>query len=154
MPASSVWRPLQMIPRIRLFSVASRIAAAILISVTLANAVFAQAPRTISYQGLLETSKGAAVPDGQHLLAIKLYATRTGKIVLYTKEDTVATHNGFFSILLDSIPDSLSFDKAVYLAPPGDGTGEIGERSPLASVPYALNVQPPGPAITKITSKD
>jgi hypothetical protein len=135
-------------------SVARGLAVAILLAVTQFSAVFAQAPRTISYQGLLETSKGIAVPDGQHLLTVNLYGTRTGKIVLYTKQDSVSTHNGFFSILLDSIPDSLAFDKQLYLALHVDGSGEIGERSPLASVPYALNVQPPAPAITKITSKD
>src|SRR4051794_28540306 len=80
--------------------VAHRLAVAILLTVTLASAVFAQVPRTISYQGLLETSKGIAVPDGQHLITVNLYATRTGKIVLYTKEDSVTTHNGFFSVML------------------------------------------------------
>lgn len=129
-------------------------AAIVIFCITLPAALFAQVPRTISYQGLLETSKGVAVPDGLHLLTAQIYATRTGKIVLYTKEDSVSTRNGFFSIMLDSIPDSLAFDKQLYLALHVDGSGEIGNRSPLASVPYALNVPPPVPAITTITSRD
>src|SRR5437773_9838846 len=75
----------------------------------------AQTPRTVSYQGVLTTKAGAPIADGPHILRAVLYATRTGKVELYSKQDTVTTISGRFDLLLDSIPGSVPFDREYYL---------------------------------------
>ncbi|MDP4199674.1 MAG: hypothetical protein Q8922_03625 [Bacteroidota bacterium] len=122
------------------------------IAITPRAALFAQIPRTISYQGVLATNKGVPLPDGQHILLAALYGTRTGKVVLYSKQDTVTTQNGMFSILLDSIPQSVAFDRPMWLGLSIDGGNEIAERSPLTAAPYALNSS--GGTLASIGSSD
>ena len=76
---------------------------------------YAQAPRTISYQGVLTAKSGAPVADGSHILVLVLYSSRTGGGILYSKQDTVTTTNGYFNTYLDSIPATLAFNSPVYL---------------------------------------
>ncbi len=108
--------------------------------------VMAQVPRTISYQGVLAGKSGSPVADGSHTLVLRLYGSRTGKVVLYSKTDTIVTTGGMFSTLLDAISDSLVFDKQLYLGISVDGSTELSPRTPLTSSPYALN-----PAVSTIT---
>ncbi len=116
--------------------------------------VSAQVPRTISYQGVLTEKSGVPVPDGQHILILALYGTRTGAVVLYSELDTVTTVNGYFSTLLDSIPTTVTFTKPLWLGVSVDGSAELTPRSPMTAAPYALNVPAPTSAITNITSAD
>ncbi len=122
------------------------------IALTPRAALFAQIPRTISYQGVLATKGGAPLPDGQHLLIAALYGTRTGKVVLYSKQDTVISKNGYFDMLLDSIPESVTFDRPMWLGLSIDGANEIATRSPLTAAPYALNTS--GGTVSTVTSSD
>jgi hypothetical protein len=103
------------------------------------SSALAQIPRAISYQGFLTDKKGVAVADGSHQLSLTLYNTRTGAISVYTKNASVTTTNGVFSVLLDSIPTSVLFDKQYFLGISVDGGTELSPRTPLASAPYALN---------------
>ena len=120
--------------------------------------VSAQVPRTISYQGQLDSKPGTPIADGTHILILALYSTRTGSTVLYSKEDTVTTVNGYFNTYLDSIPTSLTFNQPMWLGIRIAGSNELSPRSPLTAAPYALNVPaptaPPAAGITKITSAD
>ena len=120
--------------------------------------VSAQVPRTISYQGVLTEKSGVAVPDGQHILILALYGTRTGAVVLYSELDTVTTTNGYFNTLLDSIPTTVTFTKPLWLGVSIDGSSELSPRSPLTAAPYALNMPAQtattSAGITKITSAD
>jgi len=128
----------------------------LLLSILLAPALplRAQAPRTISYQGVLTAKSGTPVPDGQHILFLALYGSRTGAVVLYSKQDTVTTANGYFNTELDSIPASITFNAPVYLGVSVDGSSELSPRSLLTGAPYALNTPAATAAITKITSTD
>lgn len=119
----------------------------------LASTALAQIPRAISYQGVLTDKKGVAIADGDHLLTLTLYPTRTGAITVYSKTATVTTKNGLFSILLDSIPTTALFDKQYYLGISIEGGTELSPRTPLASAPYALNVGSSG-GVSSIQSTD
>ncbi len=127
----------------------------VLLLLTITVPLLAQAPRTISYQGYLTAKSGTAVPDGQHILILSLYGTRTGATVLYSELDTVTTTNGYFNTYLDSIPASITFNSPIYLGVSVDGGTELSPRSLLTGAPYALNAPPPAAqAITQITSSD
>lgn len=104
-----------------------------------ANKTLAQVPRAISYQGILSDNKGQVVADSTHTLQLNLYTTRTGQIVLYSQLKTVTTVNGLFSTVLDSIPDTLVFDRQLYLGIAVDGNSEMKPRTPLTASPYSLN---------------
>ena len=118
-----------------------------------ANKTLAQVPRAISYQGILSDNKGQVVADSTHTLQLNLYTTRTGQIVLYSQLKTVTTVNGLFSTVLDSIPDTLVFDRQLYLGIAVDGNSEMKPRTPLTASPYSLNptAQITSVAWTKVT---
>ena len=118
-----------------------------------ASSALAQIPRAISYQGILADKKGVPVADGSHTLVLTLYNTRTGAIFVYSKTAAVTTKNGVFNTLLDSIPITVAFDKEYYLGITVDGGAELNPRTPLAAVPYALNVVSGG-SITSINAAD
>jgi hypothetical protein len=105
-----------------------------------ASTALAQIPRAISYQGVLSDKKGVAISDGDHQLTLTLYYTRTGALAAYTKNATVTTKGGLFSVLLDSIPATVLFDKQYFLGISIDSGAELSPRTPLASAAYALNV--------------
>lgn len=115
----------------------------------LGTAIYAQPPRAISYQGVLTDKNGVAVADGNYDLRLVLYPTRTGAIQVYAKHATVTTQKGIFSVILDSIPPSVAFDRQYYLGiTVGDGS-ELDPRTPLTAAPYALNA-----SLGSVTSPD
>jgi hypothetical protein len=121
--------------------------------------VSAQVPRTISYQGQLDSKPGTAVADGKHVLILALFSSSSGGTALYSKQDTVTTVSGYFNTLLDAIPTSVTFNAPMWLEITSvDGSNPLFPRSPLTAAPYALNVPaptaPPAAGITKITSTD
>jgi hypothetical protein len=116
--------------------------------------VYAQYPRSLSYQGVISDKGGQPTRDTVHTITASLYETRTGKVVLYSKTDTVTTYNGHFDLLLDSIPSSLAFDRQLYLGVSIDGGTELHPRTPLAAAPYALNVPSTIGTLSQITSTD
>ena len=127
-----------------------------LLLLPITTTLFAQAPRTISYQGYLSRSR-TPVSDGQHTLFLTLYSTPTGSTILYSKQATVMTTGGYFNTYLDSIPTSVTFNSPVWLGVSVDGGSELTPRSMLTGAPYALNTPtttPPPAAISKITSTD
>ncbi|HYM20473.1 MAG TPA: hypothetical protein VEW28_05650 [Candidatus Kapabacteria bacterium] len=125
---------------------------AILLAVTFSSTL-AQIPRRLSYQGQLADKKGVPVADGTHVLTLTLYPTRTGAISVYSTTDTVTTSAGIFSTLLDSIPNTVLFDREYYLGISVDGGTELSPRTPLASAPYSLNTTSAG-GITALQSID
>jgi hypothetical protein len=102
----------------------------------------AQIPRAISYQGYIASTGGSPISDGQHSLRLVLYATRTGKVELYAKNALVITARGIFSTVLDSIPESVTFDQQYYLGISVDSASELKPRTLLTSSPYALSPSP------------
>jgi len=111
-------------------------------SLLLATTLSAQAPRTLSYQGQLNDFNGVAVNDGPHMIAVALYESDLDGASLWSETQTVQTVKGSFSLLLggtNPIPDSIRFDKPLWLGVRVDGANELTPRTPLASAPYALN---------------
>jgi hypothetical protein len=119
-----------------------------------ANVAHSQVPRSLSYQGVLALKNGPAVRDSVHTFRAALYATRTGQVVLYSKTDTATTYGGHFDLVLDNIPDSLTFDRQLYLGITVDGGTELHPRTALTAAAYALNVPTNFGTVSKITSAD
>lgn len=127
----------------------------ITVFVLMTGAIFAQIPRTMSYQGVLTDANGNAVPDGSVTMKFRLYEAATGGTAIWEETQSVSVVKGLFNTILGSItPLNLPFDKPYWLGiTVGSGT-ELAPRIALAASPYSLNshstiVEPqPGQGIT------
>lgn len=107
----------------------------------LALPAVAQIPGTISYQGVLSDPGGAFIPNGTHILSLRLYDSLRGGTILWFEEQSVVTTSGVFSLALGAVnplPPSLPFDRAYFLGVSVDNGSEMESRTALTSVPYAL----------------
>ena len=110
-----------------------------------AGTLFAQAPRTFSYQGLL-LDKGEPA-KGTHQITVKLYDAPSGGTTLHTENFSEnftsklsKLEDGFFSVVLGSkqaMEPTITFDKEYWLGMSIDTAEEMTPRTRLTSVPYA-----------------
>lgn len=113
------------------------------------SSLHAQAPRTISYQGVLTDGNGAFIADGNHTLTLRLYEQASGGSAVYEESQSVAVIKGIFNAFIGSvtpIPTSLAFDRAYYLGVSVDGADELVPRTAMSAAPYALFAQTAGEA--------
>jgi hypothetical protein len=108
--------------------------------------IFSQAiPKQIDYQGVLKTSAGTIVPDGNYQLTFKIYNDPTGGTPLWSEAQTVAVANGIFSAHLGSITPitTVSFNRIHFLGITIGADPELSPRTLLTPSPYsfmAINV--------------
>ncbi|MBK8910264.1 MAG: hypothetical protein IPM61_02950 [Chlorobi bacterium] len=101
----------------------------------------AQAPRTISYQGLLTDASGNLISDGNHTLRLSLYESASGGAAIFSETQTVPVVRGLFNIIIGAttpIPQTLLFNRAYFLGVSVDGGTELAPRTPLTTAPYAF----------------
>jgi FtsZ-binding cell division protein ZapB len=105
---------------------------------SMANSAFAQA--TLSIQGIIQKSNGAAVDDGKYDLTFKLYSTASGGAPVHTETQSINVAGGIYSAELgsSSTPLTAAFDQTYYLGVSVDGGAELIPRARLTSSPYAL----------------
>ncbi len=105
---------------------------------SMANAALAQA--TLSIQGIIQKSNGAAVDDGKYDLTFKLYTMASGGAPVHTETQTISVAGGIYSAELGngSTPLTAAFDQTYYLGVTVDGGAELIPRARLTSSPYAL----------------
>ena len=120
------------------------------------NSVYAQVPRSISYQGLL--LKNNQPVTGTVKIDVTIYDA-AGTILYQETPNSgqVQVDNGIFNILIGDInghlPANLTFDEQYYLGINIDNTGEVSPRTPLVAAPYALNSQTVGGVGVSVTPK-
>jgi hypothetical protein len=110
-------------------------------SVLLCVSAFAQVPRTISYQGILNDASGNPVPDGNKTLTVNLYLDPTGGTPVFTETQLLPVVKGRYNMIIGSgtpIPSNLSFSKPYFLGVQIESGTELAPRSPLSAAPYAL----------------
>ena len=105
---------------------------------SMANSAFAQA--TLSIQGIIQKSNGAAVDDGKYDLTFKLYTMASGGAPVHTETQNINVAGGIYSAELgsSSTPLTAAFDQTYYLGVSVDGGAELIPRARLTSSPYAL----------------
>jgi hypothetical protein len=109
------------------------------ILVSLPQLIFAQIPKTMSYQGVLTDNSGSPVPDGQVSLTFKLYNVVEEGQSLWEETQSVQTKNGLFNVILGNTnPLNLTFDEPYWLGITIEQENEMIPRSPLTSSPYSL----------------
>lgn len=106
----------------------------------LALSQWASAQATLSIQGIIQKSNGAAVDDGKYDLTFKLYTTASGGAAVHTETQNINVAGGIYSAELGSsgTPLTAAFDQTYYLGVAVDGGAELIPRARLTSSPYAL----------------
>ena len=101
------------------------------------------APDVISFQGRLTDTNGQPVPDGSYQLQFQLYDQPSGGNLQWSETQVVTTRQGVFTALLGagSPLTGLPFEEGYYVALTVNGSAELGPRTALAAVPYALSAQ-------------
>ena len=119
--------------------------ALLLVCVGWAGTALAQAPSTMSYQGVLTDAGGNIVPDGAYNLTFRIYDVPGGGAALWTENwPGVSVTKGGFSLLLgSSVPLALPFDRQYWLGIAVGGGAELTPRVQLASSPYGLSLRLP-----------
>ncbi len=108
----------------------------------MATTAWAQAPRTISYQGYITNAGGNPV-QGNHAIAVKLYDVETGGTALFSETQTVSVNKGIYNLIIGAstpggIPSSVQFDRTYWLGFGIDGGTELTPRVQLTSSPYSM----------------
>jgi hypothetical protein len=114
--------------------------AALVIGLFSVSQLAAQA--TLSVQGSIQKSTGAAIDDGDYAITFKFYTTETGGSAIWSEtQDPVEIIGGVYSVTLGSvIPLNVPFDQPYFLGI-SVGTGqEHTPRTRLTSAPYALSL--------------
>jgi hypothetical protein len=116
------------------------------------NSVYAQVPRSISYQGLLV--KNNQPVNGMVNIHVKIYDA-AGQMLYEESYSQQQVTNGIFNVLLGgpsgTLTPNLKFDEQYYLGIDVDGTGEVTPRTPFVAAPYALNSQTVGGVGVSVT---
>ncbi len=102
---------------------------------------YTQVPSTISYQGVLADPQGNLLADGNRTITIRLYESLNSNTPIYTEIHNSVVVKGIFNAIIGSqtaLPSDLAFDRAYFLGVSIDSGSELGPRTPLTAVPYAL----------------
>ncbi|MBS4032859.1 MAG: hypothetical protein KGZ85_00220 [Ignavibacterium sp.] len=107
----------------------------------LSVSVFGQAiPKQFDYQGVLKTSAGGVVPDGNYPMTFRIYNDPTGGTALWTETQTVAVANGIFSVHLGSNTAiaGVPFNRIHFLGITLGTEPELLPRTMLTPSPYSF----------------
>lgn len=102
--------------------------------------IFAQNGANLSIQGVLRTSEGTAVSNGEYDLTFRIYNVASGGTALWTEtQNNINVKGGIYSVILGAVePLTISFSERYYLGVSVGGGSELIPRAQLTSSPYAL----------------
>lgn len=101
----------------------------------------AQAPRTLSYQGVLTDPSGRPL-SGDHRLTVRIYDAATGGHVLHSESFLTSMNSGLFNVILGeqkAISSTMQFESPYWVGVSVDESGEFNPRTKLTSVPFAMH---------------
>ncbi len=114
----------------------------LLTAILAANALYAEIPGKISYQGRLTDNVGLPL-SGQHALTFKIFVDSAGLGQIWTEtQNGVVVTNGLFSVILGSvtpIPLNAFEGQTCYLGIAIDGGIQLSPLHPMVSTPYAFH---------------
>jgi hypothetical protein len=102
-----------------------------------------QAQATLSIQGTVQNSTGAAVTDGSYSLTFKLYTQSSGGSAIWTETQTgIPIQSGVYSAELGAVETlNVPFNATYFLGVSVDGGAVMAPRAKLTSAPYALSLR-------------
>lgn len=107
-------------------------------------------PRLISYQGMLSTTAGAPLPDGEYGLTVTLYGDASGASPIWSDLYRAKVIGGVFSIYLGGgskpLPATAEMNRPLWLGVRVGDQAEMRPLTQLSAAPYALAL--PNGAVT------
>lgn len=118
--------------------------------------VRAQAPRTISHQGILTDPSGDPVGDATRSMTFGIYDVSSGGSALWTETKSVETVNGVFNTELGSSNPitGVNFNKDLWLGVKVGTDAEMTPRGKLTSVPSAFGLVMPFEDTLSVSTAD
>ncbi len=113
------------------------------ICIVVAGSVYADAPTTMNYQGLLTDGGGSPVADSSYSVVFTIYDAAAVGNSKWTETQNVTTTSGLFAVLLGSVNpvmDTVFNGTTRYLGIKIETDAEISPRTALVTVPYAFRV--------------
>lgn len=99
----------------------------------------------LSFQGVLVQPDGTVYPDGQYLIAVRLYTVETDGTPVYVDEISTAVIGGVFNLILgeQNTLEGVDFTRQMWLeiGLPGTPQETFSPRTKLTSAPYAVMAQ-------------
>lgn len=105
---------------------------------------YADVPDSISYQGVLNTSAGLPVADGNYTVTISIYDAAVAGTTQWTETKTVSTVEGLFTTFLGSVialPSSVFSGPNRWLGITVASDPEMTPRTAIVAVPYAYRIE-------------
>ena len=126
-------------------SVTSLLCGILLSSIAVAQSTDrADVPRTISYQGIISSTTGSTLPQGEYPVTVRLYSDEHGETVIWEGQYHTFIEDGLFNLQLGSgeypLPTESTMDRPLWLGVQVGDNPEMSPRSALSAVPYALTV--------------
>ena len=101
--------------------------------------ILSQIPRVFNYQGSLRDDQDRPMPDASYPATFAIYENESGGSPIWVEIQDVLTVNGFFNVFLGTrTAININFDRQYWLEVKF-GDGNPFRRTPLSSVPTALN---------------
>src|ERR1035437_5607598 len=115
---------------------------ALMFIVLLTATLFAQIPRTLSYQGILTDNSGNPKSDGNYNVSFSFYEQSTGGTAMWTETKSLTVAKGLFSTSLgDQTPfgNGLKFNKQYWLGITVGADPELLPRISLNAAGYSFS---------------
>ena len=110
--------------------------AAFLICIVAGDMLYAQIPRTLSYQGVLTDNAGKPRPDGNYTFKFCLYGSNSGGSPIWSESKSLPVKSGLFATVLgEQTPfgAAVKFDKQYWLGIQLGNEPELSPRITLTS---------------------
>ena len=107
------------------------------------NAVSADVPELLSYQGVLTDGSGVVVGDGAYNVTLRLYTVEVGGAPIWEEAHLLTVSKGIFNARLGWTQPlgALDFDLPYYLGISVEGGAELEPRTLLTDAAYAMNAR-------------
>jgi len=106
--------------------------------------LYAQIPRTLSYQAVLTDNAGIPKPDGAYNVTFRLFTALSGGVALWTETQALQVKRGLFSAVLGNVTPfgaNLTFAQPYWMSLQVAPDLEMSPRLPLTSTAYSLGVE-------------
>lgn len=124
------------------FRFAGKIVYLFLFAFLFGASLFAQIPRTISYQGILTDASGNPKPDGDYEFTFYLYEASSGGDAIWNEAKTLNVSKGLFSTSLGDVTTfgtGVKFDTPYWLGIKVGNEAELTPRLALTSSGYSFS---------------
>lgn len=108
------------------------------------GAIAADVPQLMNFQGRLDDTEGAPVPDSTYTITFRLFDDPVSGFMLWEETQDATTFDGVFSVLLGSVnplPADVFDVDSCYLEVHPDGFDPIVPRARLTSVAYSRRAE-------------